>query len=347
MSERKEQKDVTRIEHREGHVILPYSEKDFHKFLKGLLGKPESIKKDFRGVFYLSVDDIVSLFHLVDQRINQQNEATLVDFSTTINYDDGSSVTLSGIDSLQTYNEIKPVISSSTVLIWNYLVLFRDKKVAEKQEIQVVFDSGYENDEFYIRRRFQPRGNKIEVSIFHTARTWGADIESLLTNYLNKLLITESKLERFLLRYNDFIGVIVGTLLFLSSLIVSYWTTWTFARTNVDKIQKSLLGDQSASSKIDFIADLLASGAWGQHYFHILTFLIIILIVAIFVGAFVSASIPPRKSSHVLLSQKASELRDKELKWRRKNWIKFAISLIVSILCSVAGNWIFVLIRYW
>lgn len=350
MGKNEDSKDVTRIEHHKGHVVLPYSEEDFNEFLKGLLGKPHTVKKEFDGNFEVRLEDLVSLFHLVDQRINQQNEATLIDFSVTVSYSDGSSVTLSGLDSLTTYNEIKPVVSDAVVLVWKYLVIFQDKKVHEKQEIQVAFNAHSPQYSNVRRVKWSPAVIRlwtavgIELTILHTARSWGADIESLLTKYITNLLTIPSRVMLFLHKREGLIGLAVAVLVALSGFVVVYWQTWEFANANSKMLQQFIERNASLEETVRLIADIIASGAWGQHFFHVLTFLTILVVVSIFLGTWVGSGIPT-KLNYVLLTKKSFELKEKNRRRNRNKWWKYAISIIVSILCSVIGNWIFLVVK--
>lgn len=102
-------------------VILPVSEEDFAKFIAGLLGKPRTIEDFFEGPFDLSKEDIENCFHLVNQRVTQQNKATLIQFSVRVAYDDDTSVLLNNLDDFSSYREVRPLVSVSANLSWNYL----------------------------------------------------------------------------------------------------------------------------------------------------------------------------------------------------------------------------------
>jgi len=73
-------------------ITLPCEQEHFAKFISGLLGKPQTIAKRRAGVFDLGFDDIASFDHLVDQRVKQQNAASLVQFTVKVIYDDGASI---------------------------------------------------------------------------------------------------------------------------------------------------------------------------------------------------------------------------------------------------------------
>ncbi len=64
--------------------MLPCTKEDFQEFIAGLLGKSQTIEAAVGGTFDVSKDDLVSLYHLVHQRVSQQNDGSLVQFSVQI-----------------------------------------------------------------------------------------------------------------------------------------------------------------------------------------------------------------------------------------------------------------------
>ena len=188
------------IEH--GYVVLPYDKDEFKDFIKSLLGSPQTITKTITGAFEVNKDDIRNLYLLITQRVTQQNEGVLADFSAKIVFSNNSSVELNSIEDLITYNEINPIVSRTLHLKWDFVVRFQDKKVPEKQRIQVSFvatgiSSELIDEQFlslgvptYLRRT----GGFVSFRIEHTARTWGADIEALLTNHIESIINPPSKI---------------------------------------------------------------------------------------------------------------------------------------------------------
>jgi hypothetical protein len=77
--------------------ILPCKPEDFRDFVGGLLGRPQTITGIFFGPFEVNKSDIENFHHLVVQRVGQQNEGTLVQFTVSIVYDDESSVLLNSL----------------------------------------------------------------------------------------------------------------------------------------------------------------------------------------------------------------------------------------------------------
>lgn len=123
-------------------VILPCTQEDFGNFVSGLLGQSQTIERIFRGTFEIGRQEIENTYHLLDQRICQQNEATLVQFTAKVVYHDASSILLNSLDDFLRYVEVRPLVSTSLHLSWTYLIRFRDKRFPEKQQIEMSIVAG-------------------------------------------------------------------------------------------------------------------------------------------------------------------------------------------------------------
>ena len=189
------------IEKKSGNVsiALPCEPEDLKNFISGLLGKPQIIQKFFDFPFEVRKSDISDIFHLLDQRIHQQNKATLLQFTVKILYDDDSSVTINSIEEFMIYNEVRPLESREVTISWVYLIRFQQKDIPERQQIDLTYRAGRGKlvtieDGFGIHRLKQILGPAtINLRIAHTDRTWGIDIESLISGQLKNLKISQNK----------------------------------------------------------------------------------------------------------------------------------------------------------
>ena len=185
-------------DHSEFVVLLPCTPDEFGDFVSGLLGKPQTIEKAIHEVFEVTHDAIANTFHLVKQRIDSQNEATLIQFTVRIEYDDNSSVLLNSLQDFLAYSEVRPIASVGVALSWVYLVKFKNRNVPEKQEIDLSFRTGDEvgtivaedDGMFRIQISIRRSVSGVFLRIRHTDRTWGTDLESLLTGHVNTLVKT-------------------------------------------------------------------------------------------------------------------------------------------------------------
>ena len=136
------------------------------------------------------------MFHLVEQRVSQQNAGTLIQFTAKIDYSDNSSVLLNSLDAFRTHVEVRPIASVAVHLSWTYLIQFQGKTAPEKQQIDVTLHGA---SKFAVQTEsglISGPGGYIFIRISHTARTWGVDMESLLLGHFRTLIRAEPKIAR-------------------------------------------------------------------------------------------------------------------------------------------------------
>jgi len=322
-------------------VVLPCEPDYFRDFIAGLLGKPQTITKEIYGAFDLNKDDVANFFHLVVQRVSQQNESTLIQFTVTIVYDDDSTVLLNNFDDFIHYNEVRAIVSVAVHLSWTFLVKFQDKKVPERQQIDVSIFTETETSrvEHISNARHiikSSRGN-FSLRINHTARTWGADIEALLTGHIETLTKQVHPLRRYISRRYGWVGLIVGAITFLGSIAACFYSTSLL----VDSRMKAIRTIQTPSEKADYLAELVASGVWPRFFFSILSFLVLALGVSVLIGVWTALKADNKEPSFLLLSKQAEKGKQKKLAAYERQWHVFVISIIGAIAIELIGNYLF------
>jgi len=334
-------------------VILPCAPADFGEFISGLLGKPQTIEKVFGGAYEIGKNDIANVFHLVEQRIHQQNDATLVQFTVKILYEDDSSVLLNNLEDFERYSEVRPLISVGVSLSWSYLIKFKNKNIPEKQEINLSFRSNVAGNHSVIIEDglFMARSGRyggfsgVFLRIHHTERTWGVDIESLVSGYVKSLIKNPNKTEEFFSRNSSGIGFSAGSLLFISSIIGVFITTSNFMQsyllkmTEVSIIKKA--GTEAIMAKIDFLLEVISSGAWPRFILSVVSFLVMSLILSIVLGTWVGTSAENRPKSFILLTPEAEKRKVELMGKRKRDWTMFGLSILSSIATGIVGNIIF------
>ena len=318
-------------------VVLPCEMKQFGEFVSGLLGKPQTIEKRIKGIFEITRQDVVNTFHLVNQRINQQNNASLVQFTVKILYDDDSSILLNSLADYEHYTEIKAISSTRVELSWTYLIQFRNKRVPEKQEINLSFASDG------LCGLYGPA--QIFLRVHHTDRTWGVDIESLLTGHVKTLFKNQAEIEKFINRHSDTIGISIGILFFLGAITGVCLTSLRFIDSYLAKVH-GLAGDATnnaavLSSKLDFLIEVISTGVWPRFIFAVDVFLLISLVLSVVLGIWVGSKANNRPPSYVLLSKATEERRTKLMNKLRRDWFMFIVSVVASIVMGIVSNIIF------
>ncbi len=327
-----------------GYLTLPFDGDQFAGFITGLLGKPQAITKRIKGNFEVHLKDLQNFHELINQRIVQQNKGQLMQLKTKIYYNDESSILLSSYEELVSYNEVKPIVSEAVRMTWTYLIQFADKTSPEKQEIELMVISTpsrnlIEDDDIPV---LYPSYGEIRVLIQHTARSWGADIESLLTNQINSIMIPCVKWKDYLRKKSGTIGILVGLLFLMSSMVSIYFTTINFNKNEVTKVS-TFIKDNSKDvvAKTDYVINYIASNVQDFFFLKSLLFIVVSLFVAIILGVWVESQANIRYRSYLVLTREAKNLRDILVnRSQRKIWY-FFFSVAGSVLSGIIANYIF------
>lgn len=314
-------KDLQPIKNGEtaGQISLPFNENQFKDFIVSLLGKPQTITKRFRGSFEINKENLITLFQVLNQRVYQQNDAKLIQFSATIYYDDNSTVTLSGFDHLVNYNESLPIASKAVHLTWQYLIKFRDKSSFERQEISISFipemDGRITLDDDV---DFYPHNNQVYIRIQHTARTWGADIEGLLSKHIKTIVKDNSKFYNFFSYNPERVGHAISGLLAIITLLFSiYYTSQKANGTNH------------------------TSTFWIHHYGSLLFLMLGVYVLIKGTLIILEEFEVYEKPSFVLLTAESFKQKEHTLKSFKRRWFKYLLTLFMSIVIGIVGNYIY------
>ncbi|MGN8070623.1 hypothetical protein [Mucilaginibacter sp. 22184] len=327
-----------------GFLALPFDNDQFKEFIVGLLGKPQTITKRISGNFEIHLKDLQSFYDLVIQRVSQQNNGKLIQFNIKIYFTDRSTVQLGSYHELVTYNEVKPIISEAVQLSWDFLIQFHDKTQPEKQSIELLIIATNklleEDDSLSF---LLPKRGEFKITIQHTARSWGSDMENMLSNQIESHLIKDNKYRKFIKKYSSKISIGFSALFFLSSIIGSFVITQGFINSELKKVQSfSLVKTHTVDQQLNFLTSYIASGVSTQHYFKVSIFLLISLLTSIGFGIWIdntaSNSIQP---SFLVLTRKANEYKDETKKKLEKTWTVFFTSIFLGITTGVIANFIF------
>jgi hypothetical protein len=338
-------------------VTFPVDKDTFRDFIRAILGKPQTLNRVIFGRFELSLDNIIGIFEIIDQRIHQQNKSGLIQFCTKIIYSDNSSRLLSSLDELKTFSEHRDVFPISVHLEISYLVSFIDESrpggfgKPEKQEINLsIVASGLHSIKMLnmVANRYVPIESEgyFEITIKHTAISWGADIDSLLTNSIKAHIRKESKIQKLIRSHSDTIGFLIGGVLFFTSILVSIiraFQTEKYSKDVINKLFSSLPKDPilEINTKMDFIIRNFSNYVGLNQDLLTILFLILSLFLSIALGVWVSIAAENTPSSFLLLNT-ASENNKKDLdKKYNLKWGSLFTSFFVSIVTGICSNYIF------
>jgi hypothetical protein len=330
-------------------VVLPCSTHDFGTFISGLLGKPQTISNMVRGPFEITREDVSNVHSLLIQRVSQQNDAVLTQFTAKLIFSDDSSVLLNSIEDFSAYNEVRPIACLALHLSWVFLVKFNDKSHPEKQQIDLSFLAGRTSpliDRDVPIALVESDTGFIFYRISHTARTWGTDIDALLISHIKGIVNEIPKVRKWLAKHDGKLALSAFCILFLASIIGSFAASTFFVaqqRTAVANLHELTPVSVVTPQQMTYLLDVVASGTWERFLLTTVTFLLLSLVVSIGISvwiAFTADNLPPS----FLLLTKASEKRKAKLLLRAKaRWISFLSSIVVGIAIAIVGNICYVL----
>lgn len=334
-------------------VALPCEPNQFSNFISGLLGKPQTISNIYHGSFEVDHKEIENVFHLVNQRVLQQNEANLIQFTVKVIYNDNSSVLLNSIEDFKAYSEVRPLVSTQVHLTWSFLVKFQDRNYPEKQEIDLsfvtqsfqsisVFDSEI-SPSIPLTKLFGTGYAAFRIK--HTARTWGADIESLLSGHIQHIILPQPKIRGFVQEHSGKLAFIVGVLFFIGSIAACFISANEISAQQLEIVNTLSENGADLDTKINTLLQTSASGFWGKYFFSLFVFTIFSLFLSILFAIWVETTADTKRPSYILLTKKSKQ--NKELKEARysSKWRSFMFSIATSIVTGVVANILFN--KYW
>ena len=210
------------------NISLPVPTDKLGSFISGLLGQPQSIERELYGTFNVDHSWLIHIHSILDQRIKQQNHASLIDFKSVVFYENSLKRTLTTLESFEHFSETKKITSQSVRMTWTYLVSFPNKALPEKQEISIYVSSKApqaSKPEDPIRRLVSTKHKVgvISYRVHHTERTWGADIETLIKQEIDNIIEEEpaASVISIIFIFLSFVFIFSGMLIpdFMNSII--------------------------------------------------------------------------------------------------------------------------------
>ena len=337
-------------------VVLPCTADQFSSFIGDLLGKPQVITRAFFGPIDIKYDDLVSLFHLIDHRLKEQNKATLLQFGVTFSYDDNSSVVINSFEEFSHYAEVKNVETLVVGCSFEYLVLFQGRSHPERQVIDVTFSRSdrrigvLDDDTLFQVMRTRMAGN-VSFRIKHTARSWGADLEALLSSHVKGLIRKETGVRSWLRSKSGWIGALFAFVACVGGL----FTLISVARyLNADRFsdaERVLSNIHDNASAVRLGIPLLVKEnmtSWSPWFaVSLVGVLVVTGILAIFVAGFVTDQLG-REYPSFLTFTKADAQRKPLLisTYAKSGWYSLGTA-VGAVLYGMIGNYAFELLRTW
>ena len=328
-----------------GYVRLPMSERGFYDFINGLLGEPQTIQGYITGSYIADIKYIRDIHCMINQRIQQQNKGTLIQFLAKIFYNDGSAITITGYDEFISYREIKQNSPVQLELTWVYLIQFEDKLSPEKQTITLRFRSGEDEKFTYYsnRHRETTSPNSIEYIIKHTARTWGVDIEFLIKNSLQSFMIDKKPFRKKLSDRRTLLSVILWIISFVTCFVINNIYVNMYLSNLSTIVSKEIDNLQGIEQKFDYLSQHVSTIPLYQFTTYNNAFIIVMIVVCIILAYLFNEALESfgYMHSYIILNEDSNERRNKVEKLANSYVRKAVTMLVVNILTGIAGSFIY------
>jgi hypothetical protein len=331
-------------------LALPIKKADLGNFVADLLGQQQSIERVVDENFNIDFSWLVNLHELIDQRINQQNHSDLVSFSLIIYFENGLKRTLTSVEALKSYSETRKDIPVGVKMVWNYLVHFPKKSYPEKQQISFsAFRHKNKNEKVeklsfektFLREMVKKsERNTIRFQIDHTERTWGDDLEVVISNHIDEVVRKEGKADILF----ELSRMIFSLLILISGFVYGVFSAITNKLDDVRDIVAQYLELQAStkidlsliSQKLDVIAKISEINAMKDENLGLL-FIYVFISTAL---AMIILFLTRRQASSFIVISSSSELyREKNLKKERRSVHILIGSFLLSVSASLVANY--------
>ena len=255
---------------------------------------------------------------------------------------------LNSLDAFNTHVEVRPVVSDAVHLSWRYLIRFQDRKVPEKQVSELSFASAHVMS--FIRRdavvvighSLPVHQASANIRIQHTARTWGVDLEALVTGHINSMMRTESKTLKWIHENNGLVSLIAGISFSTASVFVAYTVNSDIIAKQVAEIETTLTSQGNdltgMSRRLDLIIRNLSTSGWRAMSDVLPTQIVISAVASTVFAAIIGGLADNAPQSYILLSKKAEEKMKSDERKLRRLWWELAVSFILGIVGGVISN---------
>lgn len=330
-------------------ISIPVSKKDLGGFICDLLGQKQSLERTYDVEFEIDHSWLMNLHEMIDQRISQQANSHLINFNAVVYFDNGTKRTITTIEAFRAYHETKPEVSNGVKIVWEYLVLFPKRPHPEKQQISFtasVFEHKVSERKMFLdifseRLAFSGKESLINIQIDHTERTWGDDIENIISSCVQEATKTVSlgfivtQISRLIMTLAIFIFMFFYP---LYHAFVSTGESLEFIQQEFLKLKEVQdITTELLNQKVELIFDAVTKIEHSKNSGTVW------LLISAFVGPFVTllflAITRSTQQSHVLLSSKAKQQQEKFQRRNKNRAAVIALSYIASIAAGIIGNY--------
>ncbi|MEN3758289.1 hypothetical protein ABDZ57_15860 [Aeromonas veronii] len=329
-------------------ISFPVPKSSLGDFVTSLLGQKQSLERTYSINFEINHAWLVNLHEIIDQRVHQQARAQLANFTAVVYFEGGTKRTISTIDAFKGYFETKLLVSVGVKITWSYLVEFPNKPYPESQQISLTAFTKVKkttNSKDTVESLFEDfvssRNAYLNIQIDHTERTWGDDIEGIITNCIDDIEVKISAKERIVRYSRPLLALIITFLMILYPLYSNQTINGDVAEQLIEAYQP--LAD-SKNVKIELInkkVDLIFNGVANfEKNKNTSEFKLIICIFLLpIVSAFFLGLTKQTTQSFILLTKKTEDLKKRADEKNNKKVTIVALAYLASIIAGILANY--------
>ncbi|MEF1253910.1 hypothetical protein [Vibrio sp. M260112] len=330
-------------------ITIPVRKNDLGNFISDLLGQKQSLERNYGVDFKFDHSWLMNLHEMIDQRICQQSESHLINFTAVIYFEDGMKRSITSIEAFRAYAETKTQLTTDIKIVWEYLVHFPRKNHPEKQQISFTASianrkppsSSSQIDK--LARTLAYRGEKslINVQIDHTERTWGDDIENIISSCVDEATrpITWPVALLEICRLIMDLGIIVFA--YAYPIYTGMSTTTDYLQDLQDQYKQinelGLLTTEALHGKTDLVFESIGRIEDSKNTGFVL------LLGGMFLGPIISMLFlfctRSTRQSFIIITTKDEKLAEKADAGNRTKGVIIVVSYLASILAGVIGNY--------
>jgi hypothetical protein len=234
--------------------------------------------------------------------------------------------------------------------VWSYLVHFPKKPYPEKQQISFSAFKHKNKKEEAVRPSLEKlllreivkksERNTIRFQIDHTERTWGDDLEVVISNHIDEVVRKEGKADTFF----ELSRIVFSSLIFISGIVYGAFSAITDKLDDVRAVVSQYSELQAVTEvniflinkKIDIIAHMAELGAMRDEN-------IGMLFLSIFISAGLAMTIMAltrrQASSFIVISSSSEDNRTRSLKKEKRSAQILIGSFLLSVAASIVANY--------
>ncbi|SJN37717.1 MULTISPECIES: hypothetical protein [Psychrobacter] len=341
------------INSEDGGILLPLEDKKLASFISSLLGQPQSIEKIFTDSYVADYQYFINLIDLIIQRLDQQNQYSIVSFQATIGYKDKTKRKVSTIEAFKGFSETKNLVSTDLNLKLGILVNFPRKDIPEKQEIDMYFATSLSANGTYARNMFDVAlktqnelTGVVSVEINHTERTWADDMLTLIENSFDDIWVKETtikKIGRILtsILKMQYMYVPIFILIFIYMSVPQKTDIKDLTYSNyLDISNKYPTGIESLHHKIDFMAYKFFNRPEIDFWYMAYRFgkIMLVIVILICLVSVLKSYLQPPTSFIILTNKTKSYMETLDKNRSYKLWF---LSLAGTIIIGLFINYLF------